>query len=142
MWIDDLSAWVSQDVRAASALAGERRRHPRHLLEAPGLVRPADGRAPIPALVSDIGRGGCRVQTLQPTPPAGEVSLAFFLPERGLCGAWGGFARRMPSGFALQFADANRALLQLLDRLDAWSPQRRREVAGSLRRITIEIRTR
>lgn len=101
---------------AAEAIesTGNKRRHPRVVVNITATMRAADDEANRDAVVIDVADGGAFIETSRPARVGALVSLTFRMLAERRCEATGRVVWRttdsVRTGFAIRFEDANPAM--------------------------------
>jgi hypothetical protein len=123
-----------------AAESAERRTHPRHGLGARTMVFARGEPSGVPALIRDISKGGCLLDTHAKVSVGTKLSLAFLCKPSGHCHAVGCVVRTDgESRFGVQFSKVNMAFLGFVGSVSSASPAGREELIAGMKGSTIEI---
>jgi len=119
---------------------GERRNQPRHGVGAPTLVLLPGEPSGVRALIRDISKGGCLLETKARLQIGTRLSLAFLSRSGGHCHAAGCVVRVAADGhFGVQFSKVNMAFLGFVGSVSSASPAARVNLIGAMRGTTVQI---
>jgi hypothetical protein len=118
----------------------ERRQHARLGVGAPTMVVLPGEPSGVRALIRDISKGGCLLDTEAKVQMGARLSLAFLSRTGGHCHAVGCVVRVAENHqFGVQFSKVNMAFLGFVGSVSAASPEARNELIAAMRGSTIEI---
>jgi hypothetical protein len=130
----------------ADASAGEtraatdRRQHVRHGVGAPTVVVLPGKQSEVRALIRDISKGGCLLDTDASIAVGTRLSLAFLSRRCGHCRAMGCVVRTTgKSGFGVAFSQVNIAFLGFVGSIGSDSPDARVDLVAAMKGSTVEI---
>ena len=126
---------------ATEPAAAERRKHRRHDVGAQTVVVLPGERQQVAALIRDISKGGCLLDTEAKVHVGARVSLAFLSRACGHCRAMGSVVRTAGEGaFGVEFSQVNIAFLGFVGSVSTASPEGRLELINAMKGSTVEIR--
>jgi hypothetical protein len=127
----------SDDARAPV----ERRKDVRLAVGVPTVVVLPGDPSGVRALIRDISKGGCLLDTTADVKVGALVSLAFLGRPKSHCRATGRVVRKAgTSGFGVEFSQANLAFVGFVGFLAAAAPESRGALMAAMRGSTIEVR--
>ena len=136
MWLLDRLAHRLKNAPAAD----ERRRDARHGLGAPTVVVLPGQPAGVRALIRDISKGGCLLDTDAKVEVGTRLSLAFLSKLCGHCHAVGCVVRVADDRqLGVQFSQVNMAFLGFVGSVSSASPEGRAKLVAAMKGSTIEI---